>query len=432
MFSPLDTGAAPPVLQNDYSVGVAAGDLTVNGSDELVLPSTFIARPPKDQACWGCHLPGGFQGKRGTVWFDERDVMYAGFNNLRDEDPNNDIPPEESTACNRCHPNDIDHDEAKGDSPYAQFRNELDWVDFRSCRECHLVTIGGEPNPLKDPTAPDVGGGSDPTQIHFAGNETGGPMVAMSCQGCHVPYPLEKANLVTDRSLTGTAETYLTDAFLSADPLDPTSEDKSRWYPAFTWKADSDGVERLFPQKLEVAIYWADWDQNGTPGDLIDDTVYPIILWRVRQITGNEPLPGVTDDNGDGRLEVNRAAEMLLYIQALKGNDSYGRQVAANPVLVRGKRVWYEDPEAPDGVSWFEHEGSGIHVESFEVFGLDHNVLVSKEAWGAGVSPECGDCHRSDGLSPVFDRLVLVDPWDESGNPIYQTVRSMTGATPPP
>jgi hypothetical protein len=432
-FSTLDTGANPPVLQIDYSVGVAAGDLSVNGSDELVLATDFLARPPRDEACWGCHLPGGFQNKRGTLWFDERDVMYAGFNNLRDADPGNDIPPEESTACNRCHPGNLDHNFAKGDSPYAKFRNETDWEGFRSCRECHLVELApGVPNPLKDPTAPDVAGGSDPAQIHFAGSSTGGPMVAMSCQGCHVPYPLERAVIVTDRSLTGTAVYYFTEEFLSADPVDPSNPDTSTWYPALRWKTDSDGVSRLFPQKMEVAIYWADWDENGTPGDLSDDTIQPIILWRVRQITGNAPLPGVTDDNGDGLLEVNRSAEMLLYTQALKGSDSYGRQVAANPVLVKGRRIWHEDAEDPGSMIWFEHEGSGVYVESFELFGLDHNVLAAPEAWGAGFPPECGDCHRADGQSPVLDRLILVDPWDVNGDPVYETVRDMTGVAPPP
>ncbi len=434
-FSALDTQAIPPVLQIDYSVGVAASDLTVNIDDELVLATDFLARPPRDQACWGCHLPGGFQNKRGTVWFDERDVMYAGFNNLLDEDPENDIPPELSTACNRCHPNDLDHDEAKGNSPYAQFRNELDWVGFRGCRECHLTEIDGVPNPLKDPAA------TEPVHpIHDDTETHGTMMLKLSCQFCHIPYPLERAIIVTDRSLTGTAVTYFTDEFLSADPLNPSDPDKSKWYPAFRAKTDSNGSQRFFPQKTEVAIYWADWDQNGTPGDLSDDTIHPIILWRLRQITSNSPLPGVTDDNGDGKLEVNLPAEMLLYMQALKGNDSYGRQVAANPVLVKGERIWYEDSQDPDGVSWFEHEGSGVHVESFEVFGLDHNVLAAKEAWGIeyneqGVGVDtCGHCHLAhNGGEPtlVMDRLILVDPFGPDGLPVYKTVREMTGLNPP-
>ncbi len=425
-FSALDLESDPPVLQIDYTPGVTEGSLLLDADNTLLLDNDFLVRPPRDQVCWGCHLPGGFQGKRGTVWFDERDVMYAGFNNLRDDDPTNDIPPEKSTACNRCHPGNIDHNFAKGDSPYARFRDEMDWEGFRSCRECHLTHIGGVANALKDPEAPDVAGGTDTTAVHFAGDEINGPMAKMSCQACHVPYPLSRANLVTDRTVTGTAITYLTDAFLSADPLDPTHTDKTKWFPTLVWKTDSDGVSRLFPQKRELAMYWADWDQAGTPGDLSDDTMQPIILWRMRQITGNQPLPGVTDDNGDGLPEVNTPAEMLLYMTALKGNDSYGRQVAANPVLIKGALAWFEDPGSPNGVNSFEYAPTGLFAEGFETFGLDHNVLAASDAWGAG-EDGCMDCHRSDGQSPVFDRKILIDPWDANGDPVYATVAEMTG-----
>ncbi len=429
-YSVMDLAADPPVMQIDYSVGVADGSLQLGTSGELALSPGFLVAPPRDQACWGCHLPGGFQGKRGTVWFDDRDVHFKNFTNRSDDHPGNDIADEHAATCSVCHPNDLDHNFAKGNSPYAQFRNDLDWADFRSCRECHLYDSS-----VRHPDAPEVLGPDDSVVVHLAGDGTKGPTSILSCQACHVPYPLERANLVTDRSLTGTAVTYMTDEFLSANSLDPMDEDKTKWYPAFRKKMDSDGVERFFPQKMEVAIYWANWDQAGTQENLTDDTIQPVILWRLRQITGNNPLPEVTDDNGDGKLEVNRPAEILAYMQALKGNDSYGRQVANNPVLVKGRRIWYEDATSPDGVSSFKHEGTGLQVESFEIFGLDHNVLSGGEAWGYNEAhPElgCSDCHRpATHDAPVIDRLVLVDPWGPDGQPVYETVREMTGLNPP-
>lgn len=429
-FSTLDAIAEPPVLQIDYSVGVTRGELLVDASNEVSLARRFLVSPPRDRGCWGCHLAGGFQDKRGTVWFDERDVHFKKFTRRSDEDPNNDLSDDRAAVCNTCHPNDIDHDFAKGDSPYNQFRNATDWTDFRSCRECHLTeNPPGVPNPDRHPDAPEVPGTTVVAHL------TGLMMTRLSCQACHVAYPLERAVIVTDRSLTGTAVSYFTDEFLSAEPLDPSNPDKSRWYPALRSKVDSDGNPRLFPQKHEVAIYWADWDENGTTGDLSDDTIQPIILWRVRQITGDAPLAGVTDDNGDGKLEVNRPEEINLYIQALKGVDSYGRVVANNPVLVKGDRVWYEDSAAPGGVSSFVHEGSGVLVEAFESFGLDHNVLVMDESLGAydtDPAEGCPDCHRPVTLdSPVFSRLILIDPFDENGDPVYKTVGEMTGVYPP-
>jgi hypothetical protein len=157
-------------------------------------------------------------------------------------------------------------------------------------------------------------------------------------------------------------------------------------------------------------------------------------LWRVRQITGDAPLPGVSDDNGDGKIEINRPEEIYLYIQALRGSDSYGRPVADNPVLVKGNRVWHEDPDNPGVVVSFEHEGSGLPMEAYETYGLDHNVLSQEESWGGFETDHvegCPDCHRSITLdSPVFGRKILVDPFNEYGEPIYTTLHETTGLYP--
>lgn len=431
-FSRLDLSVAPPVLQIDYGVGVDRGELVPTGGNALALDRDFLVRPPRDRICWGCHLPGGFQNKRGTVWFDDRDIHYRKFTNRSDDDPSNDVSDDEATTCNTCHPGDINHNFAKGDSPYAQFRKEQDWkLDFRSCRECHLTEINGQPNLMRHPDAPNVPGEA---LIHNQESDGRGPLVTLSCQACHVPFALKRAVIVTDRSVTGDDLFYFTDDLLSADPLDPANPDKRTWYPSLVFKTDSDGAQRLFPQKQEIAIYWGDWDQNGTPGDLSDDSIQPVILWRLRQITGGSPLPGVTDDNGDGKPEINRPQEMLEYMGALKGPDSHGRTVAATPVLIKGPRVWYEDPASTDGVGAFEYKDAGIAVTGYEVFGLDHNVLAMENAWGYNLEPSlgCEQCHQ--GLqrqSPVFDRLVLVDPFDAHGAPIYATVRELTGVNPP-
>ena len=163
------------------------------------------------------------------------------------------------------------------------------------------------------------------------------PFEVLSCQACHVAYPA-RTRQHRDRSVADGRRPVLRDQRvpIGGPRLIHPHPDKSKWFPAMVAKIDSDGVERYFPQKREVAIYWADWDDKGTPGDYTDDVVHPIILWRVRGITGDQPLPGVNDDNGDSRLEVNTPAEMLLYMQALKGNDRYGEPVATNPVLIKG------------------------------------------------------------------------------------------------
>ena len=233
-FSNMETNGAgaATVLQIDYSVGVGAGTLMANLDDTLALGASSVDRPPRDKVCWGCHSAAGVI--RGQVWFDERVIHYAGLNNLTDEDPSNDIPPERSTSCNYCHPGNLEHNFAKGNNPITSWRNELDWVNFRSCRECHLTEFpNGEPNPDKHPDAPDVPGTGE-VEVHLVGfydEDEGGPMRELSCQACHIPYPLLSPGWgVLDNSASGIPSIYPTSQFYSADPLDPSGEDKSRWW----------------------------------------------------------------------------------------------------------------------------------------------------------------------------------------------------------
>ena len=415
----------PGTLQIDYSVGVLDGSLITDDTGAVLLTPASVTWPPKDQACWACHPFGTIAG---TVWFDESNVLYRRFNNLHDEDPTNDIAPGESRVCTVCHFGDLTHNFGRGNSFQIQYRNDLDWKNLRDCRSCHIPILpNGEPNPGKHPDAPDFPGG---LIIHVKMEP---PKDYISCQGCHIPYSLTPAVIFRDITIPGAVGT--TSQYYSADPLDPFNPDKSRWYPAFMWKQDVDGAMRLFPVNIWIMIYWADWHQNGTPADLSDDIIAPIATWRVSQLIP-EPLPVVSDDNGDGQLEINRPEEILAYIQVLKGNDSNGQPVAANPVLVKGKRVWYEDKQALEGVSYFEPEGTGIPFTWYPyIWGKNHNVRPVEESWGYAENhdPEgCRHCHRPATFdAPVWDRLILVDPYGPNGQPEYQTVRGMTGANPP-
>ncbi len=424
---PIVSGRATK-LQIDYGVGVGRGTLLHGDMDTVALSPGTIDFPPRDNACWLCHGPIGWVSLRGGVWFDTRDFHYAKLNQLSDADPTNDVPPHRSKACNYCHPGDIDHNFAKGNSLVQHSRQELDWVNLRDCRSCHL-----ENSPTRHPDAPPVPGSLPIHQAMWSQPD------ALSCQACHIPLPWVPPTAMRafrDSSVTGAAITYPADKFYSADPLNPSDPDKSAWYPALYPKVDSDGVVRLFPAiPPNVTIYWGDLDDRGTPGDRSDDLVSPIAAWRVNQILNGQPLAGVTDDNGDGKLEVNRPAEILTYVQAFKGNDSYGRPVATNPVLVKGRLVWYEDPKAPEGVSSFDSVAAGVKAEGEGgIWGINHNPRRAVEAWGSTVGPRtgCRDCHRPDTFdSPVFDRLVLMDPFGPDGQPVYQTVRQMTGRNPP-
>ena len=415
-------------LQIDYGVGLANGSLMDYGNNEIALAPASLAYPPRDRACVNCHV---FATVTGTVWFDTRDVHYNKFTRQNDEDPHNDLGPEKAAVCTECHPGNIGHNAAKGNSFQLQYRNELDYEQgFRSCRDCHLTELpGGEPNPNKHPDAPDVPGD---TLVHIVNDRM---LSVLSCQACHIPYTLASGVLFRDIAMPGSVG--LTSQYLSEDPLDPEAVDgDTRWYPSLRWKEDSDGVMRVFPCSVWINIYFGDWDQNGTPEDLSDDVIAPIPTWRLASVVGPNPLPEANDTDGDGRLEINEPAELLAYFAVLKGNDPAGNQVAANPVLVRGPKVWHEDSKSGTGISSFEHEGTGIPITSYPyIWGMDHNVLAQEESWGADpVTPAngCSDCHRADTLdSPVWDRLILVDPNDPVDGAVYEKVRDRVGLNPP-
>ncbi|MBI2945199.1 MAG: hypothetical protein HYY25_13475 [Candidatus Wallbacteria bacterium] len=409
----------PPLaakLDIDYSVGVTDGSLLQQPDGGLRVNHAVIAKKPRDYACWGCHSTADSK-KRGRVWFDaSQDVHYAYLNRLNDTDSANDIPPTSSTACVACHGAGLDHDFSKGRSMDGSVSDPKDFAFFRTCKDCHAAS-----GPDRDPAAP-----VPTSDIHKVTRHTD----ALSCQFCHIPYRTAVADLAIDNATTGSTVSYGTNRFLSADPLVPTSTDKTRWYPSFRYKSDKDGRLQLFPQKLLVSAWWGDWDRKGTQLDRADDNLSPIPLWRIRGITSNKALAAVRDDNADTIPEVNTLAEIAAYMTALKGNDRYGRPVAVNPVLIKGGRLYYEDTSAASGVSSFEIEGSGLHAESSHPFGESHNVLASGKALG---SRSCGECHRASNGgrdTPVFDRKVLIDPFGVDGAPVYTTVRDMTRLNP--
>ncbi|MHC4959043.1 MAG: hypothetical protein ACYTGN_11785, partial [Planctomycetota bacterium] len=276
----------PPMattLQINYQKGLDNESLYADDEGRLYMSGFQIIDRPKDYACWGCHVKPEMK-KRGRVWFDpETDVHYAAFNKLNDEDPANDIPAGESAACTICHPSGMDHNITKGNATLGSVHNDLDYKDFRTCRSCHERDKPYPGAPVLPDTIPH-------SERHMA---------VMSCESCHVPYKTGDADLVVDNSVTGSTVSYKTSDFLSADPLDPGASDKSHWAPSFVRKQDEDGRYRLYPVKLLLSAWWGDWDVDA-------GVVRPIPLWRVRGITKGAALAGVTDDNGDGRPEVNR------------------------------------------------------------------------------------------------------------------------------
>jgi hypothetical protein len=200
--------------------------------------------------------------------------------------------------------------------------------------------------------------------------------------------------------------------------------DNAQWWPDGVYKQPRDATAdmAIYPVKLLLSMWWGDWIDNAPAGPGPEDQIRPLPLWKVRHATNGVAPAGVVDDNGDGKVEVNTLAEIAIYVNAtdglLRADDGTGNPAAANPVLVKGGHVWYWAGAVVDS---FDYHAAGVHTESSHPFSISHNVLPTdtNPALGAG---GCGDCHGSmTTTSPyapgwVFDRLVLVDPFDTSAD----------------
>jgi hypothetical protein len=427
-------GVSPPKATHlviDYSVGVTDGSLLLQADNTLMIAPASVSGKAPDYSCWGCHT-GADQKKRGRTWFDaDNDVHFAAFNNLNDDDSGNDISDNDSTACAVCHPttgtpqNSEEHNFAKGNANLASARNDTDFYGLDSCRDCHVD--GAHPDaPLPR------------TLIHSEGH-----IASMSCQFCHIPLKRTPASLSIDNATTGSTLNYNTNIFLTTNPQDPTDGTTDWWYPSAGRRLDGDGIVRLFPDKLLLSTYWGDWNDVTGDGPSHDDMISAIYLWKVRDVISSVGLTA-TDDNGDGSPEVNTLEEIFAYLTAIEiSADVHGNPfVADQAVLVKGGHVWYLDPVEPSGVNSFEIHGSHVEVEATHPFSIDHNVLPLSQGVTLGAT-SCGECHRTynSGIdTPVFDRVILYDAFDTTGEstpgagdgaePVFTTLREVCDVDP--
>jgi Cytochrome c3 len=266
-------------------------------------------------------------------------------------------------GCVSCHPGNPEHNFARGSSMY-------------SCEDCHYKGKDRKAPRYKHPFSP----------RH---------MKRIACQICHIPYQSTPADLVYDYASTGEVTVHDTTRFLSGDPLNPRKppgDDGNRWYPTIR-----EFKGRIVPVKPLIPIYWGDLDEKT-------NVVKPVFLWKIREL--KKPL--LRDDDGDGILEINSIDEIKAFLGAIsKGKDKFGIPVASHPVLIKGGFLYQLDKKG---------EVEKIRYEQAHPldFFLNHNVVSGPAVIGAR---GCNDCHSK--KSPFFLRKVLIDPYDEKGNPVY-------------
>ena len=341
----------------------------------------FITKNVPDKNCWNCHESADIK-KRGRSWIAETDVHKA-----------------KGLTCIYCHPAGEDHEISKGDAFVGSVRNDIDGT-MKSCEDCHIKGNDSRA-PKPEHKFPD---------LHIE---------KIACETCHIPYKNRAATSVIDNATTGHTITYFTTDFMSNDPLHPnkslTKCPKNRWCPAFL--KYNGKIKPVDPMQV---IWWGDWDR-------LSHRVIPIILWRVRDVTGAnlENNFSITNlallDALNGSRAVNTNEEIMGYLEAIsEGTDRFGCRIAYHtPVLVKGGMIYYIEHNQLNKEKMPTSDGG---FKCCEPFDLSHDVVSGEHALG---STGCTDCHIKP--SPFFNRKVLIDPFNNDGRPVYKEAWELLG-----
>ncbi len=313
--------------------------------------SLDMSWPPPDENCVFCHGQSDAR-KRGFSW---------------DDVFNPDVHNDQGVSCAACHPSGLDHQFAKGHARALQVANHLDG-SVRTCEQCHQEGYLGASIAQHTKIRPS----------HLEG---------ISCQACHIPR-LNRAAALAYESTTGEQ------VFYTNPPEAGSFGARALWRPVYERAKDG----KIYPYNSMLFIWWGNLETDGI--------IYPLWL-REQAAAWARFADQVTDDNSDGKPEVNRREEIMAGLKALReslnGNRRFSR---VHPVLVKGGRTYDLD----------EHEQ--LRESEYELppcvdYSISHNVAPSRQSLGNG---GCGDCHA--GEAHFFKGRRVVDLFDEAGQPV--------------
>lgn len=340
-----------------------------------------IAPAPRNETCLNCHAKPDWK-KRGASFSHRTDVhMAAG---LRCVDCH--------AAGSRAHDPRIRGKEAhqfgKGDDPSGHVRNDLDNT-VRSCESCHVDEGGNAPKSSHAWLPP----------LHLE---------KLSCQACHIPSRSVKSALI-----------QASDVYNPAPRITPPGKHIWTFYDQevrfwnhygelelFTNKDQPTNVTRPTLARYKGKIYpvnrvhsaWVGFEEQGKEGlnQLFMKDFFTI--WKEHLGSSQERYPQlsrITDDNGDGHLEINRPDEIDAILAAVREHLT-----RTNFPLENRRLVWVSD-----GGLWYSSaEYRPLEKESHEatpyasVYKFSHDIAPARAALGAG---GCIDCH-SRGLDVAF------------------------------
>jgi len=367
-----------------------------------------IAPEPRNATCLTCHGKPGWK-KRGAAFSPRTDVhMAAGLRCA-------DCHAAGSKAADPRIRGREEHQFGKGDDPSGWVRNDLDNT-VRRCESCHIEGWRNAPRATHEWLPP----------LHLE---------RIACQTCHIPTRAVKDALV-----------QASDVWNDAPRISPPPKHIWTFYDQemrfwnhygeldlFTRDDQPTDVSRPHLIRYKGKIYpanrvhsaWVGIRQEGKPG--LDQLFMKDFfqMWTKHRADPAKACPElarITDDNGDGVLEVNRPEEIDALLAAT------ARYLKDTGFPLEGRRiVWVSDSRACFSSSdCFDLPRKDFEATAYaSVYKYSHDVSPARAALGSG---GCTDCHR-DG-SPFFQGAALDRPFDESGQPVWTTNAAVLGISP--
>ncbi|MCK9459364.1 MAG: DUF4405 domain-containing protein [Proteobacteria bacterium] len=356
-----------------------------------------IVPEPRNETCLNCHAKPDWK-KRGASYSPRTDVhMVAGMRCVDCHEAGS------RAADPRIRGREV-HQFGKGDDPSGWVRNDLDDT-VRSCESCHLDGWRNAPRADHSWLPP----------LH---------MEEIACQTCHIPDRAAKSALV-----------QASDVYNPAPRISPPPKHIWTFYDQemafwnhygeldlFTHKDKPTDVTRPTLVRYKGKIYpvnrvhgaFVGFEEPGKPGlnQLFMKDFFQ--MWTQHRADPKNKYPElaeITDDNGDGVVEVNRPAEINALLAASRGH------LAATGFPLEGRRlVWVANSKAYYSAT----ESRELPREEWEatayasVYKFSHDVAPAKAALGSG---GCGDCHSAG--SPFFFGAVLDTPFGPDGKPVW-------------
>ena len=363
-----------------------------------------IVRSPRNETCLQCHAQPGWK-KRGANFRPRTDVhLRAGL------------------RCVDCHPAGMPatderirgkelHQIGKGDDPGGHVRDDLDDT-VRSCASCHTSGYLGAP----------------------VGKHRGLPadhLEEIACLTCHIPERTVESVLMQASDVFNPGSHIPSKGKHLWVFYGPDMQYRNHYGEVATMGYDDKPTDPFRPVLARykgkiwpvnrVHTAWPAIETEGQPG-LAQPKMSDIYrMWTEHQADPSKhaPLARITDDTGDGVIEVNRPEEIDALIEAVTA------MLKARDYPMDGKRVvWVINDRAySSGTDYREIPKHDYEASPYgNVHKYSHDIYPARAALGVR---GCQDCHSA--ASPFLFQEVVEYPFGPDGKSVMVPQYTLLG-----